>query len=205
MVLGSIRGNLPGLDDLGPDAAPKRAEQIVDRSVVRLSASVPEIDFDAIAPKTPVRLRLLATGKQISGEVARRAPAADPGTRTVLFEVDLTNTERDIPTGTTAEIHVDVGEPVPATEIPLLAEKIRGNTATVFVVEDGVAKKISVDVVGESGASAFVAPSSLKAGARIVTQGRSLLANNDRVAAKLEEAKPEAKPESPKKGSRGGK
>ena len=166
---------------------------VVDRSVVRLAAAVPEVDFDAVAPKTPVRLRLLATGKVIAGEVARRAPGAEPSTRTVLFEVDLPNAARDIPVGTTAEIHVDVGEPVAAVELPLLAAKIRGSNATVFVVEDSTAKKISVPVVGERDGSVFLDGSALRAGARVVTQGRSLLANNDRVAAKLEEPKREVK------------
>lgn len=167
--------------------------EVVDRSIVRLSAAVPEIDFDAVAPKTPVSLHLLATGKRLSGEVTRRAPAADPGTRTVLFEIDMPNPGRDIPVGTTAEIHVDVGEPVTASEIPLLAAKIRGKAATVFVVEDGVAKKVSVDVLGERGGSAFLRPNGLKPGTRVVTQGRALLANNDRVAAKLDEAPAEPK------------
>lgn len=165
--------------------------EVVDRSVVRLSASVPEIDFDAVAPKTPVRLRLLATGKTVTGEVARRAPGADPSTRTVSFEVDLPNGAREIPVGTTAEIHVDVGEPLQAAEVPLLAAKIRGRSATVFVVEDGTAKKLSVDVVGERGGSVFLDAKVLRAGARVVTQGRSLLAHNDPVAAKLEETKRE--------------
>lgn len=166
--------------------------EVVDRSVVRLAASVPESDFDAVATKTPVRLHLLATGKDLTGEVARRAPAADPSTRTILFEVDLPNAQRDIPVGTTAEIFVDVGEPVAALEAPLLAAKIRGKNATIFIVEDGVAKKISVDVVGERGGSVFLDTKALRAGTRLVTQGRALLANNDRVVAKLEEAKPEA-------------
>jgi RND family efflux transporter MFP subunit len=168
--------------------------QIVDRSVVRLTADVPEIDFDAVAPKTTVKLKMLATGKEITGEVARRAPAADPSTRTVHFEVDLPNANRELPVGTTAEVTVDVGEPVPATEIPLLSAKIRGKSATVFVVDGSVAKKETVQVLGERGGSLFVEPK-LKPGTQVVTQGRSLLANNDRVAAKLEApAKPDAKP-----------
>lgn len=166
--------------------------EVVDRSVVRVAAAVPEIDFDAVAPKTAVKLRVLATGKEMPGEVARRAPGADPGTRTVSFEVDLPNGGHDIPVGTTAEIRVDVGEPIRAVEVPLLAAKIRGGMATVFVVEDGIAKKVSVEVVGERAGSVFLGPSGLKPGARVVTQGRALLANNDRVAAKLEDAKREA-------------
>ncbi len=165
--------------------------EVVDRSVVRLTASVPEVDFDAVAPKTALRIRVLATSKEIAGEVVRRAPGAEPSTRTVSFEVDLPNTNRELPVGTTAEIHVDVGDAVPAVEIPLVAAKLRGSSATLFVIEDGVAKKVTVDVVGERGGSAFLSAKALKPGTRVVTQGRALLANNDRVEAKLEDGKRE--------------
>ncbi len=167
--------------------------QVVDRSVIRLTGDVPEIDFEAIAPKTPIKLKMLATGKELVGEIARRAPSADASTRTVHFEVDIPNEKRDIPVGTTAEVKVDVGAPLEATEIPLLAAKIRGKSATIFVVENGVAKKQSVDLVGERGGSVFVSRK-LAPGSHVVTQGRSLLANNDKVSAKLEAPKPEAKP-----------
>lgn len=162
--------------------------EVVDRSVIRLTGDVPEIDFEAVPPKTPVRIRLLSTGKELTGEVARRAPAADPSTRTVHFEVDLANAAREIPVGTTAEITVDVGEPVPATEIPLLSAKVRGKSGAVFVVEGGTAKKTSVSILGERGGSLFV-KTELAPGAQVVTQGRSLLENNDRVVAKLEGGK----------------
>jgi len=178
--------------------------EVVDRAVVRLTAEVPEIDFDAVKPKTAVKIKLLSTGKEVAGEVARRAPAADPATRTVHFEVDLPNADHAIPVGTTAEITVDVGEASPAIEVPLLSAKIRGKSATVFVVEGSVAKKVSVEVLGERGGSAFL-KSGIQPGARVVTQGRSLLANNDAVAAKLDgpgavgSAPPEgAKPGTPK-------
>ena len=160
---------------------------LVDRSVIRLTAFVPEIDFDAIPPKTAVKLRLLATGKELTGEVARRAPAADHSTRTVRFEVDLANATREIPVGTTAEISVDVGQEIDAVEVPLVAAKVRGKKATLFVVEGSVAKKVTVEVLGERAGSLFVRPE-LEAGAHVVTQGRSLLADNDKVTAKVEAA-----------------
>lgn len=159
--------------------------EVVDRAVVRLSADVPEVDFDAIAPKTPVKIKLLSTGKPLTGEVVRRSPSADTSTRTIHFEVDIPNPARDIPVGTTAEIHVDIGEPKPATEIPLLSARVRGKSATVFVVDSGVAKKQTFDVLGERGGSLFVA-TALKQGTQVVTQGRSLLSDSDRVAAKVE-------------------
>jgi RND family efflux transporter MFP subunit len=161
--------------------------EVIDRNVLRLTADVPEIDFDAVPPKTPARIKLLATGREVTGEISRRAPSADPSTRTVHFEIDLSNTSREIPVGTTAEMTIDVGQAVPATEIPLLAAKVRGTTATVFVVDGSTAKRVSVTVLGERGGSLFV-KNDLAAGTQIVTQGRSLLENNDRVSAKPEGA-----------------
>lgn len=158
---------------------------VVDRSTVRLGADVPESDFGAVAPGTDARLRLVATGKTLSARVTRRSPAADPSTRTVRLEIDLDDRERSVPVGTTAEIEIDVGEPVDATEVPLIAAKVKGDKATVFVVEGDVAKQVSVEVLGESGGSLFV-KRTLAPGARVVTEGRSLLANNDRVVTRLD-------------------
>jgi multidrug efflux pump subunit AcrA (membrane-fusion protein) len=137
-----------------------------------------------------VKFHVLATGQNLEGSIVRRSPAADPATRTIHFEVELENAKRDIPVGTTAEIFVDVGKPTPATEIPLLAGTVRGDKASLFVIENNVAAKKSVKVLGELGASIFVDPKDLPAGAQVVTQGKALLSNNDRVTAKLESAKP---------------
>lgn len=165
--------------------------EVVDRSVVRLGADVPESDFDAIAPKTSITVKLLSTGRELVGEIARRAPAADPGTRTVRFEVDIPNKDHEIPVNTTAEIRVEVGQPAAATEIPLLAARIRGRSASVFVIDGAVAKKRTVKVLGERGGSVFV--KDLEPGKQVVTQGRSLLSDNDKVTAKLESTPKDSK------------
>jgi RND family efflux transporter MFP subunit len=156
---------------------------VVDRATVRVVADVSESDFSLVPPKTLVRIRVLSTGKETAGTVARRAPSADPETRTVRFEIDLPDVTRELPVGTTAELQVDVGEPMPAVELPLRAATLRGETATVFVVEGGVAKKRSVPVKGESGASVFLDAGALKPGAQIVSEGRALLSDGDRVTA----------------------
>src|SRR5262249_19316093 len=102
---------------------------VVDRRTVRVSADVPEIDFDVVAPERPGRIGMLATRRKITGKVARRSPAADPSTRTVHFEIDLSDSKREIPVGTTAEVTIEVGEPAGATEIPLIAASVRGGSA----------------------------------------------------------------------------
>jgi RND family efflux transporter MFP subunit len=169
---------------------------IVDRSVIRLTADAPEVDFNVVAPATKVKVRVLALGKDLVGSITRRAPSADPGTRTVRFEIDLPDPERQIPVGTTGEVHIDVGEPVPATEVPLSSTSVRGTKASLFVIEGDVARARTVGIKGESGGSLFV-DTNLEPGSLVVTEGRALLEDGDRVTAQREAPAPTASPAAP--------
>jgi RND family efflux transporter MFP subunit len=157
---------------------------VVDRSTVRIAADVPETDFALVAPGALVKMRIVATGTTITAPITRRNPSADLATRTVHFEVDVSDPERHIPVGTTVELWVDVGEPQPAAEIPLIGASVRGDKATVFVVgEDALAKKRTVAVLGETAGSLFVELG--LSGAKIVTEGRGLLEDGDKVTSKV--------------------
>ena len=158
---------------------------VVDRHLVRLVSDAPETDVLAVAPKTPVRIVLFGSGKRVDAVVSRRSPAADLATRTIRFEVDFDPTGLDLAVGTTAEISVDVGEPIDALEIPLSSAKVRGKKATIFVVEGGVAHSVVLDVKGERAGSLFVG-GKVVSGSEVVTEGRSALRDGDRVLAKPE-------------------
>ena len=160
---------------------------LVDRTTVRIVAEVPEADFDVVAPATPVRVVALATNRELRGTVARRSPAADFSTRTVHVEIDVPDPQRTLPVGTTAEITMDVGEPVAATEIPLIAASVRGSRATVFLVDHNIAKKGVFTLKGERGGSLYL-DSALPPGSHVVTEGRALLKDGDRVEALIEAA-----------------
>jgi RND family efflux transporter MFP subunit len=156
---------------------------VVDRSTVRMTLDVPESDFEAVAPGTPLSLRAVATGKALVASISRRSPAADPSTRTVHVEIDVADPKREIPVNTTGEVNLEVGDAVRATAIPLYAASITGAKAVVFVVEDGVVHKKTFSVIGERESDLFVDPS-LKAGTQVVSEGQFVLEDADRVAAK---------------------
>jgi len=160
---------------------------LVDRTTVRVVAEVPEADFDVVAPQTQVRVVALATNRELHGTIARRSPSADFSTRTVHLEIDVPDPHRTLPVGTTAEITMDVGEPVAATEIPLIAASVRGGKATVFVVDRNVVRKGTYQLKGERSGSLFL-DSTLRPGSHVVTEGRALLKDGDRVDALLEPA-----------------
>jgi RND family efflux transporter MFP subunit len=162
---------------------------LVDRATVRVVAEVPEADFDAVGRGTPVRVSALATARELRGTIARRSPAADPSTRTVHIEIDVPDPDRSLPVGTTAELTIEVGQPAAATEVPLVAASLRGARATLYVVDGaGVAHKAVYGTLGERAGTLYVDPA-LRAGSRVVTEGRAQLKDGDRVEALLDGAR----------------
>ena len=158
---------------------------VVDRGTLRITAEVPEEDFSAVAPGNTVKLHFLTTNTNLTAKISRRAPAADPGTRTTHIEIDLADPDRAIPAWTTAEISLDVGQPVPATAIPVIAATVRGTKANVFVVDGDVTHDVSAKLLGERDGVLYLDPS-LPAGSTVVTEGRGQLDDGDRVAVAIE-------------------
>ncbi len=153
---------------------------IADRSILRAAADAPESDYELVAPGTGATIEIEALHSRLSGYVARRTPATERGTRTVHFEIDIPNRARGLPSGATARVRIAVGAPAPATVIPLQAAVVRGEQATLFLVEQGIARRRSVRVLGEREGRLYLA-SSLPAGSEVVLEGRALLRDGERV------------------------
>jgi len=156
---------------------------VVDRTTVRMNIDVPEGDFEIVAPGASLTVRVIATGETFSATVSRRSPSADADTRTVHCEVDIPDPKRHLPVNTTGEVRIEVGQPRPATAVPLDSASISGAKAVLFVVEGGKAHKATFRVEGELGGTLFV-DTSLKAGTPVVSEGRAILADGDAVDAK---------------------
>jgi RND family efflux transporter MFP subunit len=156
---------------------------VIDRGQVRIVADAPESDFGVVAPGMPVAIDVEATGAKLTAPVSRRAPGADEVTRTVRFEIDVANANHALPVGATALLTIEVGQPQPATRVPLRAATLRGDKATLFVVDGDVAKRTIVPVLGDADGMLYVDPK-LPAAARVVVEGRALLDDGDKVAAK---------------------
>ena len=158
---------------------------VVDRTIVRMTIDVPEIDALIVAPNTAVSVRVIATSQLFTGTISRRSPSADPGTRTIHVEIDLSNPQRDIPVNTTGEVRIDVGKPRPALAIPLDSASISGPKAVVFVIDKNVVSKATFKVQGERGGTLFVEPPA-NPDVVVVTEGRAALAEGDVVAAEID-------------------
>src|SRR4029077_12887014 len=111
-------------------------------------------------------------------------------TRTVHCEADVPNSNRDMPVNTTAEGRIEVGRVGPAVAIPLDAASVTGSKAVVCTVGDGAAHKETVTVLGEQGGALYV-DTALRPGTPVVTEGRAVLSDGDRVAPKEASFAPE--------------
>jgi hypothetical protein len=174
---------------------------VVDRSIVRLVADVPEDDFAAVVPGALAKIHVVPTKDDFVKPITRRAPAADPVTRTVHVEIDIDDAQKHLPVYTTAEIGLDVGEPTPALELPLAAVSIRGTKATLFTVKGDKAHLISVLMKGEAGGSVFLeTDATLDPSTPVVLQGRTLLSEGDAVSLSHPDGGPRTADARPEKG-----
>lgn len=155
---------------------------VIDRTTIRMVVDVPETDFPFVAPNTPAKILVIALHREFDAHLSRRAPSADPGTRTVHVEADLLNPSREIPVNTTAEMRIEIGQPMQAVEVPLNAASVNNEKATLFVVDGDAAKSVALPVLGELGGSLFFDPAKLKAGSQIVAEGRALLKTGDKIS-----------------------
>lgn len=157
---------------------------VLDRRTIRVAASAPEADFNIVSVGTPVEIDVAAVGRKLKAPISRRAPGADAATRTVDFEIDIPNEDRALPARATTTMTIQVGQPKEACRVPSLAANLRGQKAALFVVKDGVASRRIVSVLGEAAGQLYVGPAELPQGTLVVTEGRALLEDGDRVAAK---------------------
>jgi RND family efflux transporter MFP subunit len=179
---------------------------VVDRDTMRVTVDASEKDFGALAPSTLVQIDILATGTHLSAPISRRAPRADPKTRTIHFEVDVPDPSRQYPAGSTAVVHVEVGKSVAATAVPIYAATQDEGKAKLFVVDHDVAHAKTLPVTGEVGGSVYFTLAALPAGSLVVTEGRALLSDGDKVLARVEADVPDsgAPEDDAGQGTRGG-
>jgi RND family efflux transporter MFP subunit len=164
---------------------------VVDRHLIRVTADVPEEDFDAVAPGTTVAVHLLSTEAKLTATISRRSPSAERSTRTAHIEIDIADDAKAIPVWTTAEISLDVGTPIPATTIPIPAATVHGHSASLFLVERDTAHLTVADVVGEHDGVLYLDPKVIQAGVAVINEGRTVLSDNDPVAAASEKWAPQ--------------
>ena len=119
---------------------------IMDLNTVRIYANVPQDDSPWIVPsqsKVAVHVHELHE-RSFNGTITRSTMALDPSTRSLLVEVDLPNPDHVLRPGTFAEMSIGLKEIPNALVLPPQAVNSTAKGKSVFIVEQGKAKSVSV-------------------------------------------------------------
>jgi RND family efflux transporter MFP subunit len=119
---------------------------IMDLNTVRIYANVPQDDSPWIVPgqtKVTVRVHELPE-RAFTGTITRSTLALDPSTRSLLVEVDLPNPDHALRPGTFAEAIIALREIPNALVLPPQAITSTAKATSVFIVEQGKAKAVSI-------------------------------------------------------------
>jgi len=118
---------------------------IMDMSVLRFYVNVPQEDASYVKKGTLVTIVLKDFGgKTVEAAVTRSTMSLDPGTRTMLVEIDVSNPGGTLVPGMFAEVILTLRQHRDAVVIPPAALVSDNSSKAVFVVDQGVARKVNV-------------------------------------------------------------
>lgn len=150
-------------------------------SVIRTQVFVPQDAAVGVRPgiKAVITVPELP-GRRFTGTVTRIADALQPGTRTLLTEIDIANPDGALQPGTYATAEILVPRAVPALLIPAGAFIFNQDGQQVAVVENGVARLQRITAFRDLGTEIEVREG-VKAGDRVILNPAVDLRDGDRV------------------------
>jgi RND family efflux transporter MFP subunit len=111
---------------------------IVDLTTLELAGSVGTHEVARLSPGMPVRVRVEGQDEDIDGRLARIAPAAEPGTRSIGVTIELANPKEVFRAGQYALARVVLADPQPRLSVPESAVGSTSGQDHVWLIDNGV-------------------------------------------------------------------
>ncbi len=130
---------------------------IMNDDVLRIQLYVPQDQAFGVAPGVDAVVRVPEMpGREFPGTVTRIADALQPGTRTLLTEIDVPNPDHALPAGVYCTVELKIRRKTPSLIVPAGAIVFNSNGLNVWVVEDDVAHIRQVAVARDFGTNVEV-------------------------------------------------
>lgn len=156
---------------------------IMDVSRLRLYVNVPQEDAPFVRKGTPATISIKDSGvKALEATVTRSTQTLDPGTRTMLVEIDIPNPGQSLTPGMYAEVALALRRHANALVIPPSALVSDSSSKAVFVIDQNVARKVPVKTGIDDGIWVEVTEG-LTGSEDVVVVGKSRLADGKPVKA----------------------
>ena len=148
---------------------------LVDLGKIRLVVDVPERYAVQLEPQDPVRVQVPSlSADPFGGHIYAVLPRGNVEARTIPVHVRLANPEFRIRSGMEARVTFSLGTRTEALLVPKDAVLTAGGKKMVYLVSEGRARPIPVEVVGYQDSRAAVS-GSLSAGDQVVIRGNERL------------------------------
>ena len=147
--------------------------RVAQSDLLRLRMPVPENDVPYIQIGGEVQIKVNATGHTFTGKIVRFTRALDPGTRTMLTEVDVPNPDLLLSPGMYAETTIQLEHKNDTLTLPAEAVVQNGNSTYVLVVDSTNHVEIRNVTLGIQAANQTEILSGLSNGERVIAAGQS--------------------------------
>jgi RND family efflux transporter MFP subunit len=157
--------------------------------VIRIQLYVPQDDALGVAPGTQAIVRVPELpGRDFPGTVARIADALQPGTRTLLTEIDVPNPDHALSPGMYCRVELKIPRTGPSVIVPSEAVVFNRDGLSVAVVEDGMVHMRNITSVRDLGTSVEVS-TGVKEGDRVILNPQVDLTDGRKVALRADQPK----------------
>jgi RND family efflux transporter MFP subunit len=130
---------------------------LMQSDTLRIQIYVPQDEAFGLSPGVDAVIRVPELpGRDFPGKVTRIADALQPGTRTLLTEIDVPNPDRVLSPGVYCTVELKIPRKTPSLVLPSEAIIFNAKGLGVAVVEDGIAHLHSVNVVRDFGTTVEV-------------------------------------------------
>jgi RND family efflux transporter MFP subunit len=129
---------------------------IVDLARLELAAQIGTHEVSRIAPGLAVQVQVEGVAQPVAGRIARIAPAAEPGTRSIGVAVELPNPGERLRAGQYALARVTLGDDTERLTLPEAAVGRTSGQEHVWLIENGVLARRAITVGRRDAASGRV-------------------------------------------------
>ena len=117
---------------------------IVDLARLELAGSVGTHEVSRLAPGMAVQVQVEGVNQPVAGRIARIAPAAEPGTRSIGVTIEMSNKEELLRAGQYAVARVLLPDDTDRLTVPVAAVGSTSGQDHVWVIESGLLARRSV-------------------------------------------------------------
>ena len=127
---------------ISPSAPNTKIATIVRTSTLRARIDVPEQEIAKVSTGQGVSVQTSAwPDRNFAGVVVRISPSLNATARTLTVEAEIQNVDGLLKPGQFATVRITQSKPEPAVMVPVKAVRTIGDTNSVFVVKDGIARE----------------------------------------------------------------